>query len=202
MRPHPENPNTHPRNQIEILAKLIEKIGWRLPITVSNLSGFIIRGHGRLSAARLLKMKTVPVNFQDYANREEEITDLVADNTLPELAAMDESYLADLVKEIEESKIDVELLGLSDKKLDKLLSEISGETPQGKPEVEFSQELHESSNYIVLVFDNDIDWLQAQTLFDLKTVKALDSKKGFEKKGIGRVLNGPAAIEKIRAGSA
>lgn len=198
--PHPENPNTHPRNQIEILSKLIQSIGWRAPITVSNLSGYIIRGHGRLAAARRLKLKTVPVDYQDYKSREEELTDLAADNTIPELSDMDDDLLAGIVKELDGSDIDLDLLGLNDKKLDKLLAEITEETEQEKPEVEFSQELHESSNYLVLVFDNDIDWLQAQTLFDLKTVKALDSKKGFEKKGIGRVLDGPAAIEKIKLG--
>jgi len=56
----------------------------------------------------------------------------------------------------------------------------------------------EEHNYIVLYFTNEIDWLQAKTLFGLKTVKALDSKKGFEKMGIGRVLNGAEAIERIR----
>lgn len=69
-----------------------------------------------------------------------------------------------------------------------------------RAEIEFTEELMESHNYVVLYFDNDVDWLQAQTLFQLKTVKALDSKKGFEKMGIGRVIRGPEAIERIRGG--
>ena len=70
------------------------------------------------------------------------------------------------------------------------------ETPL-EPEVEFTQELLEKNNYVVLTFDNDVDWLQAQTLLGLKTVKSLDSKEGFEKKGIGRVMDGASAINKI-----
>lgn len=69
-----------------------------------------------------------------------------------------------------------------------------------KPEVEFTEELLESHNYVVLYFDNDVDWLQAKTLFDLKTVKALDSKKGYEKQGVGRVLNGADAIKRLTGG--
>jgi hypothetical protein len=64
-----------------------------------------------------------------------------------------------------------------------------------KPEVEFTEELMEKHNYVVLYFDNDVDWLQLQTILKLKTVKALDSKPGFEKAGIGRVVSGSKALE-------
>lgn len=67
-----------------------------------------------------------------------------------------------------------------------------------KPEVTFTEELKEEHNYIVLRFDNEIDWLQVQSLLGLETVKALDSKEGFEKRGVGRVVDGAKAIEIIR----
>ena len=67
-----------------------------------------------------------------------------------------------------------------------------------KPDIPFSEELNEENNYIVLKFDNNIDWLQAQTLLELKTEKALDSKEGFEKMGVGRVLNGFDVIKKLQ----
>lgn len=67
-----------------------------------------------------------------------------------------------------------------------------------EPDVEFSEELLEEHNYVVLYFDNSVDWLQAQSLFGLKTVKALDSKKGYKKQGVGRVLKGAEALENIR----
>ncbi len=52
--PNPRNPNQHPDQQIELLAKIIAAQGWRAPITVSTRSGFIVRGHGRFAAAKLL----------------------------------------------------------------------------------------------------------------------------------------------------
>ena len=45
--PNSRNPNKHPKKQIAMLAKIIEMQGWRAPITVSNRSGLIVRGHGR-----------------------------------------------------------------------------------------------------------------------------------------------------------
>jgi hypothetical protein len=70
------------------------------------------------------------------------------------------------------------------------------------PEVEFTQVLDESHNYIVLYFDNEVDWLQAQTIFDLKPVRLLSTKRGEDnirakRTAIGRVLRGADAISRI-----
>lgn len=70
--------------------------------------------------------------------------------------------------------------------------------------VPFTEILGEEHNYICLVFDNSVDWLQAQTIFGIEPVKAMPTRKGgtqslaFQKRiGVGRVLNGPKAIERI-----
>ena len=55
--PHPRNPNKHGDNQIALLAKIIGNQGWRNPIVVSERSGFIVAGHGRLGAARVLERR-------------------------------------------------------------------------------------------------------------------------------------------------
>ncbi len=58
---NPKNPNTHPASQIELLGKIISKTGWRGVITVSNRSGFIVKGHGRLEAAFKAGIEKAPV---------------------------------------------------------------------------------------------------------------------------------------------
>lgn len=67
-----------------------------------------------------------------------------------------------------------------------------------KGDVEFSEELLEAQNFVVLYFDNEVDWLNLQTVYPLQTVKALDSRSGYEKKGIGRVIRGTDFIKKIQ----
>ena len=99
--PNPRNPNTHPESQIELLAKIISAQGWRAPITISTRSGFIVRGHGRLLAARKLGLAEVPVDRQDYSNDAAEWADLIADNRLSELSKIDVPLLKDLIQEIE-----------------------------------------------------------------------------------------------------
>jgi len=61
----------------------------------------------------------------------------------------------------------------------------------------FATELDRESNYIVLKFDNDIDWIQAKTIFNLKTETARRQNGKPWSSGIGRVLNGAEAINKL-----
>ena len=67
--PHPRNPNKHSDKQIALLAKIIGNQGWRNPIVVSERSGFIVAGHGRLGAARVLNVEKVPVDLQARPKR-------------------------------------------------------------------------------------------------------------------------------------
>jgi len=101
LKPHPKNPNTHSASQIAAIAAVIEGNGWRAPITVSNRSGFITRGHGPLEAALLLGCDEVPVDFQDYESEQAEVADMLADNHLAELAEIDEDRLVTVLKELQ-----------------------------------------------------------------------------------------------------
>lgn len=97
LKPNPKNPNQHPDNQIEILEKLIREHGWRNPVTVSNRSGLIVRGHGRYMAALVGNLTHIPVDFQDYDSDEAEILDLIADNKIAELSTIDDDLARELL---------------------------------------------------------------------------------------------------------
>lgn len=123
--PNPKNPNTHPDNQIQMLGRIIRQTGWRQPITVSKLSGFIVKGHGRLSAALLEALKEVPVDYQNYTNAAEEYADLVADNRIAELAEIDNKLLADIFAEIDTGEIPMELTGYTEDDVESLVTALS-----------------------------------------------------------------------------
>lgn len=114
IRPNPKNPNQHPDSQVELLAKIITNQGWRAPVTVSTRSGLVVRGHGRLMAAKYAGISQVPVDFQSYESEESELADLVADNHLAELASNDHKMLADIFQDIDTGEIDFELSGYTD----------------------------------------------------------------------------------------
>lgn len=86
---NPRNPNKHPESQIKLLAKIMKHQGWRAPIVVSQRSGFITKGHGRLMAAQLNGWEQAPVDRQDYASEADEYADMVADNKIAELSETD-----------------------------------------------------------------------------------------------------------------
>jgi uncharacterized ParB-like nuclease family protein len=69
------------------------------------------------------------------------------------------------------------------------------------PEVEFTQILSESHNFLVLYFDDEVDWLQAQTLLDLKPVKLMNRARGRDvhakETGLGRVLRGADVFNRL-----
>jgi DNA modification methylase len=113
LKPHPKNPNSHTKDQIERLSKVMKYQGFRSPIRVSNLSGYIIAGHGRLLAAKKLGLKEVPVIYQDYESDDQEYADLVADNALAEWSELDlgsiNTDIADLGPDF-----DIDMLGLKD----------------------------------------------------------------------------------------
>lgn len=117
LKAHPKNRNKHPKEQIERLCEILKYQGWRKPIVVSNRSGFITAGHGRLAAAKLLKMKEVPVDFQDYESDEVEYADVTADNAVALWAELDLSAinldLGDLGPDF-----DINMLGIKDFTLD------------------------------------------------------------------------------------
>lgn len=124
--PNPKNPNNHPSEQIKRLAKVIKGNGWRLPITVSTRSGLIVKGHGRLMAAKKLNLELVPVDYQHYDSEELEIADLIADNQIPELAEMNNTQLMDLVQEIDTGIIDLTLTGFSMEEIEAKIQAMTG----------------------------------------------------------------------------
>jgi DNA modification methylase len=107
---NPMNPNKHSDRQIELLAKIMDHQGWRAPIVVSNRSGFIVSGHGRLMAAMKLGWKKVPVSRQDFKDEAQEYSHLIADNKIASMAEHDDNAMIDGIKTL--GITDFELLGL------------------------------------------------------------------------------------------
>lgn len=116
---NPKNNNKHSPEQIERLAKILEYQGWRYPVKVSNQSGFITSGHGRVLAALKLGWTQVPVSYQDYENPEMEYADLIADNAIASWAELDLS-MVNLELQNLGPEFDVDLLAIKDFRIEPL----------------------------------------------------------------------------------
>jgi hypothetical protein len=62
LRPYPGNARTHSPKQIKQISRSIERFGFNNPVLVDD-DDQIIAGHGRVEAAKLLNMKTVPTGM-------------------------------------------------------------------------------------------------------------------------------------------
>lgn len=188
--PWVDNPRTITLANLEKLKKRIAEKGLFKPFIV-NQDNIILGGNMRYKACVQLGIKEVPILYVETHN----------DQEMLEIALADNDRSGHYVKK------ELERLHLKLPELDFEAFNVDLTPPKPlafavenneKPEIEFTKELMEEHNYVVLYFDNEIDWLQLQTLFPLKTVKSLDSKPGFEKMGVGRVVSGAEFIKKIK----
>lgn len=58
--PYGKNAKKHPAEQVKLIANSIKEFGFRQPIVVDN-NNVVIIGHGRLLAAKRLKLKEIPI---------------------------------------------------------------------------------------------------------------------------------------------
>lgn len=190
LTPYAKNAKKHDSTQIANVAESIRQFGFVQPIVIDR-DGVIVIGHCRALAAEKLGMKEVPcVCVEDLTD--EQVNALrIVDNKSNE-SPWDFDILPDELVEIDLSGFDFDF-GL-DKKKNK--EEIEGE-------VEFSEILGEENNYLVLQFKTDIDWLNAQSIFGLETVKSYSTRKdgkvakNMERKGVARVLDGAKVLNEI-----
>ena len=192
--PYIRNNKEHPKEQVNMIANSIKEFGFNQPLVIDG-NNVVIVGHWRLLAAKELWLKDVPcVRMEDLT--EEQINKYrILDNALNE-SDWDELNL----------KEELNLLGdmnFGDLELTKedlfpdLFIEPDDKVKEEEPEIKFTEELGEENNYLVLFFDDSVDWLQAQSLFGLETVDALDSKEGYRRRWVGRVINGTEFMNKL-----
>ncbi len=185
LQRHPRNPNTHPEAQIKLLANIIAKSGFRSPIVVSNRSGFITKGHGRLDAALLLGMKSVPVDFQDYDSDEAEMADMVADNKIASLAEMDRAVLKEIMEELDTGAFDMLLTGFDMAGVEELMTAAfppDGSVLEPIPPAEGYDDADESLR-LIIVFSSEDEKAQVESILGIKMTKVVYTAQEILNKG-------------------
>jgi hypothetical protein len=93
LTPRETNPRTHSKKQIRQIAASIEQFGFINPVLIDR-DGRIVAGHGRVEAAKLLGLNTVPTICLETLTEAEIRAYVIADNRLAELAGWDQEMLA------------------------------------------------------------------------------------------------------------
>jgi DNA modification methylase len=129
LRPYERNARTHSVEQVAQIAASIVEFGFTNPILVDSSDG-IIAGHGRLSAAQELGLKTVPVVVLDHLSDRQRKAYILADNQLALNAGWDTDLLRGELQDLAEQDFDLSLIGFSDDELADLLPEIEELAPE------------------------------------------------------------------------
>ncbi len=130
LRPYSRNARTHSRKQLKQIAASIERFGFTNPVLISD-AGEIIAGHGRVEAAKLLGMKTVPTLALSHLSGAERRAYILADTKLALNAGWDKEILAIELQALLELDFEVELTGFSLAEIDLVLDEVDESDPDG-----------------------------------------------------------------------
>jgi DNA modification methylase len=124
LKPRASNPRSHSARQIRQIATSVEKFGFVSPILVDARNG-IIAGHGRLAAAKLLRMADVPTVCVGHLTQAQIRAYVIADNKIAENAGWNRTLLTLELKELEaELDFDITVTGFEVAEIDIMLGEI------------------------------------------------------------------------------
>ena len=192
VKGNPSNPRIIKNDKFKKLVTSIKEFPEMLklrPIVVDE-DMIVLGGNMRLKASKDAGLKEVWIEIAEGLTEEQKKEFIVKDNVgfgeweWDMLAnEWDSSKLAEWGLDVWQNEDDIQEIRNPENK--------ESENP-------FATELDRESNYIVLKFNNDIDWIQAKTLFGLKTETARRSNGKAWSSGVGRVLNGVDAINKIK----
>ena len=125
LNPYPANARTHSKKQTAQIAESIKQFGFSNPVLIDGANQ-IIAGHGRVAAAKLLGMVTVPAIRLEHLSEAEKRAYIIADNRLAELAGWDRETLAIELQNLTISDIsfDVAITGFETPEIDLLIEEL------------------------------------------------------------------------------
>jgi DNA modification methylase len=135
LRPHPGNARTHSKKQVRQIADSIRQFGFTNPVLIGE-DGGIIAGHGRVEAAKLLGLDSVPTVRLAHLNAAQRRAYILADNKLALNAGWDRELLAIELQGLIDIDFDVELTGFSCSEIELVLDEAREGSPNSPIEAE------------------------------------------------------------------
>ena len=192
VKGNPSNPRIIKNDKFKKLVKSIKEFPEMLklrPIVVDE-DFMVLGGNMRLKASKEAGLKEVWIDIAEGLTEDQKKEFIVKDNV--GFGEWEWDMLAN-----EWDSVKLTEWGLDVWQNEDDIKEIQN-PENNETENNFATELDRESNYIVLKFNNDIDWIQAKTLFGLETETARRSNGKPWSSGIGRVLNGVNAINKIK----
>ena len=181
-------------NMYALVEKSILRFGWSFPFYIydDGETKWTLDGHCRLKVLKELEREgyTIPllpcvyVNCKDAKEAKQKLLRLNSN-----FGKMTKKSVFEFADDID---LDIDELALPTGEMDFSKKEEDEEGTE-----EFVEELLEENNYLCLFFDNSIDWLQVETLFDIKKVNYQNANFAGKRQGKVRIINGTKFIQKL-----
>ena len=198
--PWEKNPRVIRDEAYEALRQEIMDLDEYKPLLVFRRDGKYVAlgGNKRLLIFQEIGRAEVDISIVKPKSEAEKIKYLISDNDTK--GEWDRQALAELIQpHIEEISLDTYRIQTGKSEPIKNVVEEFGPdlNPEQKQEgrIQITPELYESHNYVILYFDNDLDWQTAKEVLGLKEVQRLSEKLGDV--GIGRVIKGSDVIKRL-----
>lgn len=118
--PYARNARTHSEQQVQQIAGSIQEFGFCNPVLIDAQNG-IIAGHGRVLAAQVLKLETVPCFRLSHLTDAQKRAYVLADNRIALSSGWDEGMLANELSDLHTDEFDMALLGFDADELAELM---------------------------------------------------------------------------------
>jgi len=138
--PYARNARTHSDQQVQQIAGSIQEFGFCNPVLIDATNG-IIAGHGRVMAAQLLKLESVPCLRLSHLTDAQKRAYVLVDNRIALSSGWDTEMLANELSDLHADDFDMALLGFDADELATLLEFETGDPPEPEvPESNYSEQ--------------------------------------------------------------
>jgi ParB-like chromosome segregation protein Spo0J len=134
LRPYARNARTHSPKQIAEIAASIRAFGFNNPVLIDK-DGGIVAGHGRVEAAKVLGLDTVPTIRLEHLSEAQKRAYILADNKLAEKAGWDREILAIELQHLMEIELDFDIsaTGFEVAEIDVLIEDLDAKPARPTP---------------------------------------------------------------------
>ncbi len=186
------NPNEMTKKEYQDLKDSILEFGMVEPILINKHKGredVIIGGHHRLRIWESMGKKVIPTVEVKLPLKKEKELNLRLNRNHGHFNWDELANNFDTEDLIAYGFDDIELHGIEE------IKETKDIPDRGK--IQFAEELLLEHNYVVLTFDNELDWQVAQEKLKLKKVKSGIKTVKSQKVGIARVIDGKEILDRL-----
>lgn len=187
----PGNPR---QGDVGALAESFRRFGQQKPVVVQESTKQVAAGNHAIDSMMALRWSHAAGVYSPLSD-EDARAYLIADNRTAELGTYDDELLGAMLERLAREG-NLAGTGYDGDDVDAFLKRVA-EDNRVAPEIEFSDELMEAHNYLVLYFDNEIDWTSACSKLGIETVKAPDATDTYDRRGVGRIIRGVSVISRI-----